>query len=814
MFWKLSFRQPSSIDTLLDKENLTLGEILEEGDVLQECKTQNRKLVDFLTRPEILEELVNLVSHEPPNNVDEKVRFKYPHLACELLTSDVYAIVEALSTNDKLLQVLWSFLDLNCVVNPLVGSFVSKVIIMLLLQKPTVIAAYIKNRTDFLPRFMSHLGTSAIMDLLLQLVAVPEGEQTRLGLAVWLRDQGVIESLVEFIRPSSPPDHCVNAAQALCEMIRVSRETAQILPVAAPLLQKLESGEIVQAMLNNMFSAETGVDTCIINGVSVLLTVLEKRSGSTLSPTFTNTFPTPGSEQPSSLESTTSIDHVLRVVVPRLQTFHNLLTRTNLPLMLTTMGTLIPPLGNTRLQVIRLFAALLQCNDTSVVKEIIRLNTLSVLLNLFLSCPWNNFLHTQVEICVSTALQSTLAVSDGGDAVSLKQHLLRDCQLVEKILQGAERNNNEYQPRQGYMGHLLKIVNCLVMSGDTDEQLRDVLKTNLSKEMFSRWSDFLSGPVADQNKKNDTNLGGNCPLGTNVDDSDDEFDPVNVQPDNELEKAFSQYQDAKYVNTFVEDFGVEDEIVAQQEPFAPSFSRLMDLKCEVKADEQPSAASASFEVAWSMKIQQFDDSESDEEESNTWTKEVSYVSAVDQQSLSSDDEEFERRKELASSSDDEDQPQKKKRDPSAVYNKTPTVNSLSKITSTRSKSLDGTTKIDTNMEITPDEDLTGVRPAVITTVTDEDLTGVRPMDTSGGFADWTKEGPMAVSAQSPGGGGWADFSTFPSSLNDSTEGRDLDEEHKGASPQERDTTGYRNLSANEDGEDTSPLDVGSVKHPA
>ena len=78
-------------------------------------------------------------------------------------------------------------------------------------------------------------------------------------------------------------------------------------------------------------------------------------------------------------------------------------------------------------------------------------------------------------------------------------------------------------------------------------------------------------------------------------------------------QAFSQYQDAKYVNTFVEDFGVEDEIVAQQEPFAPSFSRLMDLKCEVKADEQPSAASASFEVAWSMKIQQFDDSESDEE---------------------------------------------------------------------------------------------------------------------------------------------------------------------------------------------------------
>ena len=90
------------------------------------------------------------------------------------------------------------------------------------------------------------------------------------------------------------------------------------------------------------------------------------------------------------------------------------------------------------------------------------------------------------------------------------------------------------------------------------------------------------------------------------------------------------------------------------------------------------------------------------------------------------------------------------------------------------------------------------------------------MDTSGGFADWTKEGPVAFSSvQSPGGGGWADFSTFPSPLNDLTEVRDVDGGLKGASPsnQERDTTGYRNLSASsasDDGEDSAPLDVGSV----
>ena len=32
---------------------------------------------------------------------------------------------------------------------------------------------YIKNKEDFISKFLSHLGTSAIMDLLLQMVAAP-----------------------------------------------------------------------------------------------------------------------------------------------------------------------------------------------------------------------------------------------------------------------------------------------------------------------------------------------------------------------------------------------------------------------------------------------------------------------------------------------------------------------------------------------------------------------------------------------------------------------------------------------------------------
>lgn len=46
MFWKYQLTV-SQIDTLLDKQGVTLTEVLEQEDVIQECKSQNKKLVEL-----------------------------------------------------------------------------------------------------------------------------------------------------------------------------------------------------------------------------------------------------------------------------------------------------------------------------------------------------------------------------------------------------------------------------------------------------------------------------------------------------------------------------------------------------------------------------------------------------------------------------------------------------------------------------------------------------------------------------------------------------------------------------------------------
>jgi len=46
MFWRLGFAQTSPVDQLLETGNFTLEQLLEEPDIIQECKQLNKKLIE------------------------------------------------------------------------------------------------------------------------------------------------------------------------------------------------------------------------------------------------------------------------------------------------------------------------------------------------------------------------------------------------------------------------------------------------------------------------------------------------------------------------------------------------------------------------------------------------------------------------------------------------------------------------------------------------------------------------------------------------------------------------------------------------
>lgn len=88
-----------------------------------------------LCQRNILEELVTLITEEPSEELDERIRYKYPNIACELLTCDVPALNESLSRDNELLEKLYSFMDKEPPLNPLLASFLSRTLGVLIVKR-------------------------------------------------------------------------------------------------------------------------------------------------------------------------------------------------------------------------------------------------------------------------------------------------------------------------------------------------------------------------------------------------------------------------------------------------------------------------------------------------------------------------------------------------------------------------------------------------------------------------------------------------------------------------------------------------------
>ncbi len=224
MFWRFGgYANISAIDTILDKPEFTLEELLDESDLIQELKQHNSKLLDYLRQKEILESLLQYVviprlepvavpdddddesergksrmvsfarprasSRATDNGTDEeeaeKKRNKYAYVACEILSSDNWSICEALmeSSSRDLLYKFWTFLKRPKPLDPLQASYFTKVNESLFDKKTEEMIEFLKTVGGAVDDMLCHVDCPMIMDLLLKIISL---ERTESG-------QGIVE---------------------------------------------------------------------------------------------------------------------------------------------------------------------------------------------------------------------------------------------------------------------------------------------------------------------------------------------------------------------------------------------------------------------------------------------------------------------------------------------------------------------------------------------------------------------------------------------------------------------------------------------
>uniref|UniRef100_A0A7N8XYG8 Protein phosphatase 6, regulatory subunit 2b n=1 Tax=Mastacembelus armatus TaxID=205130 RepID=A0A7N8XYG8_9TELE len=626
MFWKFDLHTSSHLEALLDKEDVTLTELMDEEDVLQECKAQNRRLLLFLCQDQSMQELVRLITTDPPAGVEETKRFKYSNIACELLTCDVGVINDKLGNEEPLLETLYAFLEQPSPLNPLLASFFSKTIGNLITRKTEQVISFLRRKEGFLSLVLKHIDTSAMMDVLLRLISCVEPPPLRLETLTWLNDEKLAQRLIELIHPERDEERQSNASQTLCDIIRLSRDQASQLQEFSqpdPLLTVLESQGCVEQLLQNMFSGAR-TESCIVNGIQVLLTLLEIRR-------VDGVMDAQGFERSYTVNSS-----ILLAIQPHLIHFHQLLLEPpKRNPMLTTLGVLEEPLGNTRLHVARLVASLLYTSSAShavIAQELCGLNTMDLLLDLFFKYTWNNFLHLQVELCVAAILRpcahemrlqpglgsqdkfkphqdasqeqaltetltSELPATPKNSAHNLMvTHLFQHCHLVQRILEAWEENDRiqaEDGMRRGYMGHLTRIANTVVHNlekGPVHTQISNLI-AELPEDYRGRWETFVEQTLSETNRKNTIDL------------------------------VFSDYQIQQMTANFVDQFGFNDEeFTDHDDSIGATFDRIAEININIDAG-QDSANTAVFEACSKERIQSFDDDEED-----IWEeKEINYA---------------------------------------------------------------------------------------------------------------------------------------------------------------------------------------------
>jgi serine/threonine-protein phosphatase 6 regulatory subunit 3 len=88
------------VESVLDKDGYTLEELLDEEEIIQECKALNSRLINFLRGKVQVQSLLCFIIEEPPENADNKRAFKFPFIACEIFTCDIDVIFKTLVEDD------------------------------------------------------------------------------------------------------------------------------------------------------------------------------------------------------------------------------------------------------------------------------------------------------------------------------------------------------------------------------------------------------------------------------------------------------------------------------------------------------------------------------------------------------------------------------------------------------------------------------------------------------------------------------------------------------------------------------------------
>ncbi|KAG0268473.1 hypothetical protein BGZ95_002453 [Linnemannia exigua] len=362
MYWRFGHQNPSVIDHLLESGNVSLEELLEQDDLIQECKAQNPRLIEYLREPSVLQQLLSYITSD---DLEDRARFKYPFIACEVIACEVWGIFESALTHSDMLVKFWEFLDRPPPLNPVQASYFAKVIGVFLMKKTNEMLSFIRSQPKVVPKLLLHMSTSAIMDLLLKIISMEESPEGK-GTVQWLSEEGLMPWLVNRLDPNFDEEVHSIASQVLLDIIAISQSSHPEQPSIGTnvLIEELKSEVIVGQLVSFMLDRDAPYSSStLINGVTIFIELIRRNNSDY------DVEPLPPNVTEPAREAV-DLSDLLKVLATRIEDFKDLLIvpRSTTGPILTSIGKQTP-LGFERLKICEMFAELLHCSNMAVLNS-------------------------------------------------------------------------------------------------------------------------------------------------------------------------------------------------------------------------------------------------------------------------------------------------------------------------------------------------------------------------------------------------------------------------------------------------------------
>ncbi|KAG4420415.1 hypothetical protein IFR04_006431 [Cadophora malorum] len=415
MFWRFGgYANISTIDTILDKPDVTLEELLDESDLIQELKQHNTKLIEFLREDKILKRLLEyvvapkletVVVEEPeptateekeedseskgkgrsfsqsrgPAEDDEdekeKKRNRYAYVAAEVLSSDNWSICESLIENQPLLRKFWDFLKLPPPLDPLQASYFTKVNEALLDKKTEEMLDLFKSLDGAVKNMLQHVDSPMVMDLLLKIISLEKAEGGQ-GIVDWLHSQDLMPILLSFLSSEHSWATQTSAGDFLKAIITISANASQNEQSCIgpnELTRQLVSQPCIEKLISDMLKGGNPLTV----GVGIVIEVIRKNNSDYDPDVGAEANTVPSSRDPIYLGT------LLRMFAQRVPDFMELILSPNHTIgggdgpvtirrkeLNAAFGGKIEPLGFDRFKTCELMAELLHCSNMGLLNEV------------------------------------------------------------------------------------------------------------------------------------------------------------------------------------------------------------------------------------------------------------------------------------------------------------------------------------------------------------------------------------------------------------------------------------------------------------